>query len=54
MLYDRDALLRELNLSEDEKNKLVNEIKNEFPNDELLFELHLFRAVQYFKKLKNL
>ena len=38
-------------MSEEEKEKLVQEIREEFPQDEMLFELHLFRAVQYYRKI---
>lgn len=50
MLYDLDILLKELDISDENKDKLIYELKNEFPHDEMLFELHLFRAVQYLKK----
>ena len=50
MLYDPKILLNNLNISDKEKENLVQEIKEEFPNDELLFELHLFRAIQHLKK----
>ena len=37
MLYDIEELLKEL--------------KEEFPQDKMLFELHLYRAIQYLKKV---
>jgi hypothetical protein len=52
MLYDKDILLKELDISDEEKDKLIQDLKNEFPHDEMLLELHLFRAVQYLKKQK--
>ncbi len=54
MLYDIEVLLKELNLSKEEKENLINELREEFPKDEMLFELHLFRAVQFLKKQKKL
>jgi len=53
MLYDIEILLKELNLSDEKKEKIIREVRMEFPDDEMLFELHLFRTVQYLKKQKN-
>lgn len=52
MLYDIDNLLKEAKLSEKEKNKIITELREEFPQDEMLFELHLYRVIQYLKKQK--
>ena len=52
MLYDIKALLEKLDISEKEKKKLVKQVREEFPQDDMLFELHLFRAINYLKKLK--
>lgn len=53
MLYDIKILLKELDLSKKEKEKLVDEVRNEFPQDDMLFELHLFRAVKFLKSRKT-
>ncbi len=53
MLYDIEMLLKDLELSKEQKEDLIKELKEEFPQDEMLFELHLYRAVQYLKKLKT-
>jgi tRNA-binding EMAP/Myf-like protein len=52
MLYDIENLLKEAKLSEKEKNKIITELREEFPQDEMLFELHLYRVIQYLKKQK--
>lgn len=52
MLYDVEILLKELAITDDEKKKIIQDLKKEFPNDDMLFELHLFRIVQYLKKRK--
>ena len=52
MLYDIEELLKGLKITEEEKKKIIREIKEEFPNDEMLYELHLFRMVQFLKKIK--
>ena len=45
MLYNIKNLLEELNLTKKEKEKVIQELRDEFPQDEMLFELHLYRAV---------
>ena len=52
MLYDTKILLEQLNLSDKEKDKLIKDLKMEFPYDDMLFELHLFRIVQYLNNRK--
>lgn len=54
MLYNIENLLEELNLTKKEKEDLIQELRDEFPQDEMLFELHLYRAVQFFKKQKKI
>lgn len=50
MLYNINSLLEDLKLSKEEKEKLIKEVRDEFPDDEMLFELHLYRIVQHLKK----
>ncbi len=52
MLYNIERLMKEANLNEKEKIKVITELKEEFPQDEMLFELHLFRILQHMKKEK--
>ncbi len=52
MLYDIKILLEELDLTNEEKERLIEEVRKEFPNDDMLFELHLFRRIKYVKKRK--
>ena len=53
MLYDIDILLKDLDLTNKKKEELIKELKEEFPQYEMLFELHLFRMVKFLKKEKN-
>ncbi len=53
MLYDIDILLKDLDLTNKEKEELIKQLKEEFPRDEMLFELHLFRMVKFLKKAKK-
>jgi len=50
MLYDIDILLKDLNLTNEEKENIIKELREEFPQDDLLFELHLYRMIQFLKK----
>lgn len=52
MLYDIEILLKQLDISDDEKKKIIQDLKEDFPDDDMLFELHLFRVVQYLNKKK--
>ena len=52
MLYDIKILMEELDMSEEEKEKLVQQVRKEFPDDDMLFELHVFRLVKYLKSRK--
>lgn len=54
MLYNIENLLEELNLTKKEKEDLMQDLRDEFPQDEMLFELHLYRAVQFLKKQKKI
>lgn len=53
MLYNVEELLSKVEMTAKEKEKLIQEIKDEFPNDEMLFELHLYRAVKYFTEIQG-
>ena len=52
MLYDIKILMEELDMSEEEKEKLIQEVRKEFPDDDMLFELHIFRLVKYLNNRK--
>ena len=54
MLYNIENLLKELKLTDKEKEDIIKELRDEFPQDDMLFELHLYRAVQFYKKQLNL
>ena len=52
--FDIDRLLSSLNLPEKELDLLKKTIRDEFPNDDMLYELHLLRALKSFKKKKEI
>ena len=50
VMYDTRKLAEELGIAEDDYNALRNEVRAEFPNDDMMFELHLFRALKSLKR----
>ena len=55
MFFDTEKKARELDIEAEIYQKLKKEIKNEFPHDEMMFELHLLRALMEYarKKVEN-
>ena len=43
--YDIEQLWADSGLSAEEFERLKNEVRDEFPNDQMMFELHLMRAI---------
>jgi hypothetical protein len=52
-MFNSENMMDELGLSKEDKERIIKEVKEEFPNDEMLFELHLLRVVQYLKEQQN-
>lgn len=50
-MFDIDALVRNAGLSRAQVRALVREVRREFPDDELLRELHVVRAIMHQKQL---
>ena len=50
-LFDLEALARNVGLSRAKARALITEVRKEFPEDELLFELHVVRAIMHEKDL---
>lgn len=46
-IFDTKRVAREMGIPEEEYKKLEKEIKEEFPKDEMMFELHFLRALKY-------
>ena len=46
-IFDTKRVAREMGIAEEDYEKLEKEIKNEFPKDEMMFELHFLRALKY-------
>jgi len=49
-MFDINKAIRESGISKKETKKLETEIKKEFHNDKMMYELHLIRALNSLKK----
>lgn len=49
-MYDIDKAFKDSKLNQKEIDQIKKEIKMEFPHDEMLYELHVIRALNAFKK----
>jgi len=47
LLDNFEEIFKDLEIREEEKKKLIAVIKEEFPQDEMFFELHLFRTSNF-------
>lgn len=45
-MFDIKKAIKESNLSNKELEKLEKEVYKEFPNDRMMYELHLLRALK--------
>jgi len=50
-MFDLEALARNVGLSKAKARALITEVRKEFPEDELLFELHVVGAILHEKSL---
>jgi hypothetical protein len=46
IFFDTDKLATELRISRNEFNSLKTSVREEFPDDEMMYQLHLLRALQ--------
>ncbi|MGD2250912.1 MAG: hypothetical protein PVF58_21135 [Candidatus Methanofastidiosia archaeon] len=53
MFFDTEKKAKELNINPEIYQKLKKEIENEFPNDEMMSELHLLRALTEYSRKKR-
>lgn len=44
-MFDIKKAIKDANLSKEEEAKIKEEVRKEFPNDEMMYELHVIRAV---------
>ena len=48
MLFDYYKISKIYGIQPDELQKLVEEVQNEFPDDQMLAELHIVRALRFY------
>lgn len=53
-IFDIKKAVKESGLSKKEVKHLLAEIKKEFPKDQLMYELHVIRALQRASKLEKI
>ncbi len=54
MLFDIENLFKKVKLTEKEKSQLIKEVKAVFPDDEMMFELHLMRVINHLEKRETI
>ncbi len=50
MMYDIETAFRKSGLSANEIEKIKQEVRTEFPNDEMMYELHIIRILKAIEK----
>ena len=45
MIFDYLTAAQRIGLTDGQLNQLCNQVKSEFPNDDMMFELHVLRAI---------
>lgn len=49
-MFDYESLAREYNINHETLAQLEKEVREEFPRDEMMFELHMIRALRWINK----
>lgn len=52
IIFDTNKKRRELKIPDNIYESIMNEIRAEFPNDEMMFELHVIRALMSYARRK--
>ncbi|MHA1380087.1 MAG: hypothetical protein ACTSRG_17075 [Candidatus Helarchaeota archaeon] len=52
-IFDINKKCKKLGISESTLEKIINEVREEFPNDEMMFELHVIRALMTYSNQKK-
>ena len=48
-MFDIKKAIKSAHLSKEEATKIKDEVRKEFPDDEMMYELHVIRAVNAYK-----
>ena len=49
-MFDYEALAKKYNINQEALTKLEKEVRQEFPHDEMMFELHMVRVLRWLNK----
>jgi DNA-binding XRE family transcriptional regulator len=49
-MFDYEALAKEYNVNREALAQLEKEVRRDFPHDEMMFELHMIRALRWLNK----
>ena len=49
-MYDIEAAFKSSGLTPEEFDRIKSEVRSDFPNDEMMFELHIIRILKAIKK----
>lgn len=49
-MFDYEALAKEYNIGQEALLQLEKEVRQDFPDDEMMFELHMIRALEWLHK----
>jgi hypothetical protein len=49
-MFDYESLANKYNISHEDLTRLTKEVRQEFPHDEMMFELHMIRALRNLNK----
>jgi hypothetical protein len=52
-MFDVEKAMKESGLSRKEITKIEREVRREFPNDQMMYELHLIRAFMFYEQKKT-
>lgn len=52
--FDVEKVAKSTGITESDFNRLMKEVRQEFPDDDLMFELHLMRAIKAAAKVDSL
>ncbi len=50
MMYDIEAAFKKSGLTVEEFERIKSEVRADFPNDDMMFELHIIRILNAIKK----
>lgn len=51
-MFDYEALAIQYGINQKDLDRLVDEVRKEFPDDEMMFELHVVRVLEWMNERK--